>query len=95
MNRISLLTLLTAGWSYWTTGRLDRALNLLVVGMPGAAGLARTIPAEIAAALAGVYGALVKGGRDMAKLGQADLVLLENGSFYLRETGVSRRHWTN
>jgi Ca2+-transporting ATPase len=81
MNRVSLLTLFTAGWSYWTTGQLDRALNLLVVGMPGAAGLARTIPAEIAAAHAGVYGALVKGGRDMAKLGQADLVLLENGSF--------------
>jgi cation transport ATPase len=81
MNRLSLLTLFTAGWSLWTSGQLTRALNLLVVGMPGAAGLTRTIPAEIAAAHAGAYGVLVKDGKHMARMGRIDLILLERDSF--------------
>jgi Ca2+-transporting ATPase len=81
MHRLSLLTLFMAGWSYWTTGQLNRAINLLVAGMPGAAGLARSIPAEIAAAHAGVYGILVKDGKNMSRLGRTDLILIENDSF--------------
>jgi magnesium-transporting ATPase (P-type) len=81
MNRLSLLTLFTAGWSLWTSGQLTRALNLLVVGMPGAAGLTRTIPAEIAAAHAGAYGVLVKEGKHMTRMGRTDLILLERDSF--------------
>ncbi len=79
LNGLSLLAASSAGLYYLFTKNAKGALNILIVGLPGAAGLARAIPAETAAVQAGRHGALVKNGKHLARLGRADLLLVEDG----------------
>gem|GEM_PF-47203 len=79
LNGLSLLAAGSAGLYYLFTKNAKGALNILIVGLPGAAGLARAIPAETAAVQAGRLGALVKNGKHLARLGRADLLLVEDG----------------
>ncbi|NLJ79454.1 MAG: cation-translocating P-type ATPase [Firmicutes bacterium] len=81
LNQLSLLSLAVSGGYFFWTRNAQMALNMLVIGMPGAAGLAKAIPAEIGAVRAAALGALIKNGNDLAKLGRADLLLIEKGSF--------------
>lgn len=77
LNGLSVLAAGSAGLYYLFTKNAKGALNILVVGLPGAAGLARAIPAETASVQAGRKGALVKGGKHLARLGRADVLLIE------------------
>lgn len=81
LNQLSLLALALAGLYFLRTKNMRGALNILVLGMPGTAGLARAIPAEIGAVRAAAWGALLKSGKDLAKFGCTDLILVEEGSF--------------
>ncbi len=90
LNQLSVVSLLIAGGYFLITKNFRGALNMLVIGMPGAAGLAKDIPAEIGAARVLSLGALVKGGKDLAALGSADYILVEDGSFLAEESEENR-----
>ena len=81
LNQLSAAAMAIAGGYYAITRNFRGALNMLVIGMPGAAGLAKAIPAEIAAVRAASFGSLVKSGDSLSNLGDAELMLVEDGSF--------------
>lgn len=77
MNKISLFSLAASASVYLVTGDVRRAIAILVVGTPGAAGLASSISLETAAGRAAGRGILVKDARHLEKMGSADTVLFD------------------
>ncbi|MHB1125474.1 MAG: P-type ATPase [Bacillota bacterium] len=101
INKVSLFSLAAAGGVYALTGDARRAVNMLIVGAPGAAGMASSLPLGFAVGATARRGILVKDISYIDLMGRAGSVIFDhdalnmgNGHFdartleLLREAGV-------
>lgn len=85
MSAISFVSLTLSAGIYLFTGDARRAVAMLVVGAPGAAGMASSIPVGFAAGIGAGRGILLKSSECLENMGRVDTVLFDKTTLLSRE----------
>ncbi|MHB1421437.1 MAG: P-type ATPase, partial [Bacillota bacterium] len=90
VNKFSFFSLAAAGGLFAVTGNAQRAVNMLIVGAPSAAGMASSLPLGFTVGKTAGRGVLVKGDKYIDLMGRASSVLFDRNAL-ITESGYFDR----